>query len=60
MGEHQSTYINMCLNRKQTANIDETALLTAIMGPSYAYVPAEFIKRAEGKSSTYLFVNLMV
>ena len=59
MGEHQSTYINMCLNRKQTANMDETALLTAIMGPSYAYVPAEF-KRAEGKSSTYLFVNLMV
>jgi hypothetical protein len=43
MGEHQFTYINMCLNRKQTANMDETALLTVIMGPSYAYVPAEFI-----------------
>jgi len=45
MGEHQATYINMCFTRKQTANMDETALLTA-MGPSYAYVPA-----AEGSSS---------
>ena len=48
MGEHQSMYINMCFTWKQTANMDETALLTA-MGPSYAYVPDLFM-RAEGNS----------
>lgn len=46
MGERQSTYINMGMTRKQSGNMDETALLTAI-GPSYCYVPTVFM-RAEG------------